>query len=309
MSPKTFVEAIRVPFFTGVIVPVILGSVLAWHSGAPFHWGYFFLTLIGIICIHAGANTINDYFDHLSRNDEVNREYVRPFSGGSRLIQNEAISPKGMLTLSITLYGIGIVVGLILAATRGLPILWIGMIGVAVGLFYVMPGINLASKGIGEFGILISFGLLCVVGSYYVQTQSFYIPGGGFAWEPFLLSLPVGLLITAVLWINEFPDFNADKQVGKTHLVVRLGKRKAARIYFGIMMATYITIVIPAIVFGNLWLLLGLLMLPVALKISLNALTNYDNTQALIPSNAGTIMTHLITGLLLSGGYIIDKLV
>ncbi len=301
MNPKIFIQAVRAPFFTGVIIPTILGSVLAWHSGYPFHWGYFFLTLFGIICIHAGANTINDYFDHLSRNDEINKDYVRPFTGGSRMIQNEIISPKGMLTLSLILYGIGIVIGLILTATRGLPILWIGMLGVAVGVLYVMPGINILAKGFGEIGIFTAFGVLCVVGSYYVQAQTL-------AWEPFFLAFPVGLLITAVLWINEFPDFEADKAVGKTHLVIRLGKMKAARVYSVIVILTYVSIVIIAAVY-NIWLLIGLLPLPIALKIIRNALVNYDNTAALVPSNAGTIQAHMLTGLLLSGGYIIDKLI
>jgi 1,4-dihydroxy-2-naphthoate octaprenyltransferase len=209
--------------------------------------------------------------------------------------------PKGILTLSLTMYGIGIVIGLFLAFTRGLPILWIGMIGVAVGMLYVAPGINLAGRGLGEMAILLAFGVLCVMGSYYVQAQTF-------AWEPLLLSLPVGLLITAVLWINEFPDFNADKAVGKNHWVVRLGKRKAAIGYTIIMIATYVLIAVYAVVY-NLWLVLALALFPNAIKISSNALKNYDNIPALVPSNAGTIMAHLLTGLLLSGGYVLDKLI
>jgi 1,4-dihydroxy-2-naphthoate octaprenyltransferase len=301
LKPKLFIEAVRAPFFTGVIVPTILGAVLAWHSGYPFHWGYFFLTLFGILCIHAGANTINDYFDHLSKNDELNKEYIRPFSGGSRLIQNQIMTPKGILTLSLMMYGIGIVIGLILTFSRGLPILWIGMLGVALGVLYVAPGINLAARGLGELGILIAFGVLCVMGSFYVQAQTF-------ALEPLLLSLPVGLLITAVLWINEFPDFNADKAVGKNHWVIRLGKRRAAVGYTVIMIVTYVLIAVYAVAY-NLWLVLALAMFPNALKISSNALKNYDNIPALIPSNAGTIMAHLFTGLLLSGGYVLDKLI
>jgi 1,4-dihydroxy-2-naphthoate octaprenyltransferase len=298
---KTFISAIRAPFFTGVIIPVILGSVLAWHSGYPIHWGYFFLTLVGIVCIHAGANTINDYFDHLSGNDAVNREFVRPFSGGSRLIQNRAIAPGQMLTISLSLYSLGCIIGLILAVTRGLPILWMGLAGVIIGFCYVMPGVNLAARGLGEIGIAVAFGFLCVNGAYYVQAQSF-------AWEPVFLSLPVALLITAVLWINEFPDFFADKAVGKNHLVVRLGRRLSAKIYSLIMFLTYVLILIFALVY-NRWLILGLLMLPLSLKISRNALINYDDAQKLIPSYAGTILAHLVTGLLLSGSYILDRVI
>lgn len=301
MKPKEFLDTVRAPFFTGVIVPVILGSVLAWSRGYPFEWGYFFLTLIGIIAIHAGANTINDYFDHKSKNDDINKEFVRPFTGGSRKIQTGAISAKGMLKLSLTLYGVGILIGLILAFTRGMPIFWIGLIGVAIGIFYVMPGINLLARGFGEMGILIAFGTLCVVGSFYVQAQTLTL-------EPFLASLPVGLLIMLVLWINEFPDFNADKAVGKTHWVIRLGKEKAAKYYFGFLLLTYAAIIALAFIY-NYWLLIALAMLPNALKIGKNAVVNYANTPALVPSNAGTIIAHMMTGLLLSCGYVIDKFI
>ena len=298
MNFKRFLDLIRAPFFTGVIIPVILGAAISWHAGYPFQWGYFFLTLVGIIAIHAGANTINDYFDHLSGNDEINEDFVRPFSGGSRAIQKNTITAKNMLVLSICCYAIGIVIGLILAFTRGAPIFWIGLIGVAIGILYVMPRVNLAGKGLGELGILIAFGTLCVVGSYYVQSQHL-------DWEPFLVSLPIGLLITAVLWINEFPDYKADEAVGKRHLVVRLGKRKAAKIYVSLMALTYIIIIVLALVY-NYWLLAGLLVLPKVVKICQNALDNYDNTEALIPTNAGTIMMHMLTGLLLVSAYILD---
>ncbi len=301
MNPKTIIEAVRAPFFTGVIIPVILGSVIAWNAGYDFNWGYFLLTLVGIICIHAGANTINDYFDHLSRNDEVNEEFVRPFSGGSRMIQKGIMSPKGMLTLSLTMYAIGCAIGIILAVTRGMPIFWIGLLGVAFGVLYVMPGINLVGRGIGEIAILIAFGVLCVMGAFYVQAQTF-------AWEPFILSLPVGLLILLVLFINEFPDYTADKAVGKDHLVVRLGKKVSSRLYVGLMILTYVIIVIAALVY-NIWVLLGLLTIPMAVKISRNALVNYDNIKELVPSNAGTIAAHMFTGLLLSGGYVIASLI
>jgi len=300
MSLKRFLDLVRAPFFTGVIIPVILGAVIAWHAGYAFSWGYFLLTLLGIVAIHAGANTINDYFDHLSRNDELNTEFVRPFSGGSRAIQNKTIEAKHMLSLSLSLYSAGIVIGIFLAVTRGMPIFWMGLAGVGIGVLYVMPVINLAGRGFGELGILVAFGVLCVLGSYVVQAQVM-------AWEPFLLSLPVGLLITAVLWINEFPDFNADEAVGKHHLVVRLGKKKAVKIYVFLMTLTYVLIAIFALIY-NLWLLLSLVMVPKVFKICRHALANYDNTEALIPANAGTIIVHMTTGLLMTAGYVLDRL-
>ena len=301
MQIKIFIAALRVPFFTAVIVPVILGSVIAWHHGATFEWGLFFLVLIGAVALQAGANTINDYFDHLSRNDELNKEFVRPFSGGSRLIQTGALSPKGMLTISMAMFLIGIGIGLYFTYLKGITIFWIGLIGVACGVLYVAPGINLARRGLGEFSIALAFGLCCVNGAYYVQAQIL-------SWEAVVASLPIALLITSVLWINEFPDFNADKAVGKTHWVVRLGKKRAAIGYAILMVFTYLLIITLALFFDKVWVLIGLLTAPVALKAVRNALVNYDDIPALVPSCAGTIMTHLLTGLLLTSGYVLQTL-
>lgn len=301
MKISTIFASFRAPFFTGVIIPVILGSIIAWNHGATFNWGIFFLALFGAIALHAGANTINDYFDHKSSNDELNKEFARPFTGGSRLIQNALLTPRGMLTISIVCYALGIATGLYLTWLRGLPVLWIGLIGVACGVFYVMPGINLARNGFGEFSIFVAFGLCTVTGAYYVQAQTLGL-------EVILASVPVALLITAILWINEFPDFNADKAVGKTHWVVRMGRQRASLGYTIIMLLTYLSVALIALLFTKYWLLIALLTAPIAWKASRNAMQNYDDVKGIVPSCAGTIVTHLFTGLLLSSGYVLQTL-
>jgi 1,4-dihydroxy-2-naphthoate octaprenyltransferase len=299
MNFKLIIASLRAPFFTGVIVPVTLGSILAWYHTGNFFWGYFILTMIGSIALHAGANTINDYFDHFSGNDPVNKEYVRPFSGGSRLIQNKTLTPKNMLTISLTCYAIAISIGLFLVATRGLPILFLGIIGVASGILYVAPWVNLAASGIGEIAIAMNFGVLSVLGSYYVQAQTF-------SWEALLASIPVALLITAILWINEFPDFNADKAVGKTHWVVRLGRKKSAVVFMIMMALVYVSILLLGILYPGRWVLLGLLSLPLSIRVVANALKHYDQIPQLVPSNAGTILAHALTGVLLCIGYLLN---
>jgi len=299
MNIKTILASLRAPFFTAVIVPVILGSVIAWHHGVDFQWGLFFMALIGALALHAGANTINDYFDHHNRNDELNVEFIRPFTGGSRLIQAGALTPKGMLTISIVAYIIGISLGLYLTYLRGFTIFWIGLIGVACGVLYVAPGINLVGRGVGELAIALAFGLCSVNGAYFVQTQTLNL-------EVIIASLPIALMITLVLYVNEFPDHDADKAVGKTHWVVRLGRKRAAIGYFVLMVMNYLTILILALVFDKMWVLLGFLTIPIALKAIRNTLINYDNVPALLPSCAGTIITHLLTGLLLTTGYVLQ---
>jgi len=197
---KTLIRVTRAPFFTATIVPTLLGAVIAWREGF-FHGGYLILTLIGIVCINAGLATSNDYFDHLSGNDEDNQE-LTPFSGGSRTIQDGILSPRQMLMCSAFFYLIGIVIGLYLAAARGWVILGLGMAGVFLAFFHNAPPVRLyyLGPGVGELAVGVGCGPLVVLGSYYVQAQNL-------SYEVLWASIPVGLLITAVLYINEFPDY------------------------------------------------------------------------------------------------------
>ncbi|HUW95236.1 MAG TPA: prenyltransferase, partial [Anaerolineae bacterium] len=140
-------------------------------------------------------------------------------------------------------------------------------------------------------------------GSYFVQT-------GQLAWEPVVASIPVGLLIAGVLYINEFQDAPADGAVGKDHLVVRLGRRKAALGYLGLIVATYAAIVLAALLrITSPFTLIALATLPVAIRAIVVARANYDEYLKLVPANAATVFVHLLTGLLLSAGYLLDKAV
>ncbi len=98
-----WVKAVRPKFFTGTLVPVLLGAVIAWHGSGDFNWLYFLLTLLGGLFIHAGLDLANDYFDHTSGVDEINTHY-NPFSGGSRMIQNGILSAKQVLWGSIVCF-------------------------------------------------------------------------------------------------------------------------------------------------------------------------------------------------------------
>lgn len=300
---KIWLQEIRAPFFTATIVPIVLGTLVAYHQIGFIHWVYFILTLIGGLFLHAGANVINDYFDHISHDDEINEEYVRPFTGGSRIIQKGLLSPKEVLVGALIFFLFGGLIGLFLTYKVGLVILFIGIAGVISGYFYTAPPLYFVSRGIGEFLIGLNFGVLMTFGAFYVQT-------GFFNWQPIIASLPVAFLITAILYINEFQDYNADKTVGKNHLVVRLGKENAAFGYLVIMLLTYISLVI-GVVTDSLppMSLIGLLTLPLAYK-SINVTLNYyhDNLR-LVPANATTILNHFVTGLLLSLSYIVDRFI
>jgi 1,4-dihydroxy-2-naphthoate octaprenyltransferase len=297
MKPRTVIRVLRAPFFTAVIVPVLLGATIAWREGA-FHVGYFLLTLIGAICVNAGMNLSNDYFDHLSGNDERNRE-LTPFSGGSRVIQEGIVSPGRVLAYSVVFYVLSVGVGLYLVFTRGWVVLALGLAGVFLALFHNAPPVRIYHlwPGAGELAAGLGCGPLTVMGAYYVQTQRL-------SYEVFWASIPVALLITAVLYINEFPDYRADKAVGKKTLVVVLGRERAVWGYIALMVATY-AVILVGVVLGVLPypVLIALITLPLAYRGIRGALRFHSDTPKLIPTNAVTIQLHLMNGLLLVLGY------
>ncbi len=298
---KIWLKAIRAPFFTATVVPVILGAVVAWHQTGLFNWGYFWLTLIGIVFIHAGTNLNNDYFDHTSGNDAGNKAPT-PFSGGSRVIQDKLVKPRKVLYAALTFFALGGLIGLYLNYIfPGNIILVLGVIGVALGFFYTADPLRIGYTGFGELTVSLGFGPLVVLGSYYVQARSL-------SWAPLWASIPVSMLIALVLYINEFPDYEADKKVNKRTLVVIWGKRKAIKGYFLLLGSTYLFIVLATFLQIFPWFtLIALVTLPLALKAVRVAKANFGEPYKLLPANAATIGLHSLVGLLLAVGYILDK--
>lgn len=298
-SLKIWIAELRAPFFTASVVPVILGGVLAWHETHAIHLFYWFLTLTGVLALHAGTNTLNDYFDYRSGNDLINQEANRPFDGGTPFLVNGMLRPEAVYRFGVGALMLGSAIGFYLAFTRGWPIVPMGLIGLGVSYFYVEPRVKLAARGVGEVLTGLCFGPLVVVGTYYVQTET--ISSGAV-----MAGIPIGLLIANVLFINQFPDREADRAVGKNHWVVRLGKQKAAKIFALLVSAVYITVVV-GIVAGILpkASLITFLTIPISVKSVLVTLRDYENSPRLRPAQALTILSHLSTGLLLSLAYYI----
>ena len=163
-----FLRATRLPFLTATFVPVLLGiAVAAWADG--FSWWLALLTVIGGACIHLGLNVANDVFDTHSGADEAN---VNPtqFSGGSRVILYGLVSMRQMALLSLAFYAVGIGIGVFLAATSGWGLLWIGVAGALISLFYTAPPLQLVHRGLGEICVGLGFGPIMALGAYFVQT-------------------------------------------------------------------------------------------------------------------------------------------
>jgi 1,4-dihydroxy-2-naphthoate octaprenyltransferase len=288
----TWLVIMRLPFLTATIVPILVGAAVANFMGYDVSWGWLGLTILGGSLLHIGTNTANDYFDHTSGTDEANYNYMVPYSGGSRSIQMGLISAKGMLTVSLVAFALSAVVGVPLIQKAGMDVLWLGLIGFVSGFFYTAPPFRFASrKGLGELLIALNFGPLMVAGSALVQT-------GKILPEALLAGIPIGLLVAAIVYVNEFPDHDGDKATGKDTLIVVFGPEKARLGYVLLVAGAFTSIVLMAL--NGTLPMLSLIALPAAyfgVK-AIKTLYEYYNDRLLLPANAGTINMHLVTGLL-----------
>lgn len=216
--------AIRPGFLAASLIPVGLGVTAALHRDYTLHLGLLLLTVLATALVHAGVNVINDYYDDLNGTDRCNTQRIFPFTGGSRLIQNGVISADAMWRYGISLLLSAIILGLGLAWYCGAGLLWIGMAGLLLGWGYSAPPLQLHSRGLGELAVALGFGSLIPLGAWLVQT-------GQWSWYPVMISVPAALLLMNILYINQFPDHQADAATGKRHWVVRLGLQRAPWIY------------------------------------------------------------------------------
>jgi 1,4-dihydroxy-2-naphthoate octaprenyltransferase len=298
---KVWFLEVRAPFFTATIVPTVFGAVFAWHEDASFDVLLFVLTLLGVLFIHAGTNVVNDYFDYRSGTDRINKNRS-PFNGGSPFVVEGALTPEQIYRAAIAFFAIGAIIGIALAFSVSLLVIPVGALGVGLGYFYTAPKIHLAARGIGEIAVGSGFGPLVVAGAYLVQT-------GELSWTPFVAGLPIGLLIGLVLFINQFPDAEADGAVGKTHWVVRMGLSRAAMWYAGLMASAFVLVVILAAAgVYPLWTLLALVPAAIAMKAINLTLKEHARFDKLLPAQAMTVQIHALVGLLLTVGLIASRM-
>jgi 1,4-dihydroxy-2-naphthoate octaprenyltransferase len=287
----------RAPFFTGSALPVGLGAAVAWYQTGCFHGGLFVLTVIAAVLLHAGANIANDYYDHLSRADDINPNYYTPFYGGSRMIQQGLMTPRATLIAALVCLGVAAAIGGVLTWLRGWPVLALGLVGGLSGFFYTAPPLKLSYRGWGELAVALDFGVLMVAGAEYVQARTITAAG-------LVASIPVALLILLVLYVNQFPDAPSDAQAGKRHLVVRLG---TARARFGVplLFAGVYASILGAVAGGLApgWCLIALLTAPLGAGASALDLRFHDRPKRLPPASAMTIAAHAVTTLLLIIGF------
>lgn len=292
-----FLRATRLPFLTATIAPIGLGIAIASYRHG-FTWWVCLLTLIGGAAVHLGINVFNDVFDTQSGADAAN---VNPtqFSGGSRVILYGLVRMRSMAALAVGCYAVGIGIGFLLCALRGWNLLWVGVAGALIGVFYTAPPLRLVHRGLGEIAVAAGFGPIMALGAYFAQAKQYDL-------EPALASLPVAILIALVLYVNEVPDRPADAAAGKRTLPVRFSKTAIVRGYEASVALAFALIVIFVAAGVTPWpTLIALLAAPLALPVRRALWDHYDSPYELMPAMGKNIQLHLATGMLLILGYVI----
>jgi 1,4-dihydroxy-2-naphthoate octaprenyltransferase len=272
-------------------VPMAVGGSLAYAQTGIFSWYWFIVGAVAIYFLEIGKNAINEYIDYLSGVDRfVTPEKRTPFSGGKKTIIDGKLTLKENLYIGSVTVLIGCLLGLYIVVFKEFSVLWFGLAGVFFALFYSLPPFQFAYRGFGELTVGFTFGPLITTGTYLVQTGSISV-------LVLLASLPLGFIIANVLWINQYPDYEADLQGGKMNGVVRMGKKRGVSVYALLFGFAYLFLLIMAIFSKSILWMLPFISLPPAIRAIRVARRHYDNIPLLMEANAKTIQVYQLTGL------------
>jgi 1,4-dihydroxy-2-naphthoate octaprenyltransferase len=253
-----------------------------------------------VASLHLGANLLNDYYD-AKGSDPINVR-LTPFSGGSRVIQDRKIAPRLILLMALFFFVVGSGAGIWLAYLDRPLVIAIGFLGLLAGWAYSAPPLQLMSRGWGEILIFFAFGPLITLGTYYVMS-------GSLSWAAFALGFPQGCFIAGVIWINQFPDYQADRDALKRNLVVRLGPALSRYVYVAIMLLAFaIVFFLIGIVGLSYLIMLSFIALPIAFKAIKVLWNEYLSHKKVIPAQALTIQTLIGHGLLVSLGLVLSRI-
>jgi len=287
---QSWILASRPKTLLASVVLVMVGSAVAFHEDKLI----LFYSVIALICsllLQIGANFTNDLYDHLKGADAKNRK------GPQRVLASGIISVKEMQKGILIVFAAAFVFGLILVYFEGPIILAIGIFSILAGYAYTAGPYPLAYRGLGDIFVFMFFGIIGTVGTYYLHTNDLSIVS-------FIASIPVGSLITNILVVNNYRDFEEDKAAGKFTLAVMLGKTFTRYQFLFLLILSF---VVPAMLFlsfdFSFLIFLPYLTLPAAFEIIL-MLYKLEGTQ-LNKTLELTAKFSALYGLLFSAGIIL----
>jgi 1,4-dihydroxy-2-naphthoate polyprenyltransferase len=255
--------AARLRTLPAAIAPVLVGTSLALGDG-EFHPLAFIAALLGAIFIQVGTNLSNDYSDARRGADTDDR------LGPVRVTAGGLVPPSQVLVATYVTFGLAVACGAYLIAVAGWELLAVGAASILAGVLYTGGPRPYGYEGLGELFVFLFFGIVAVTGSYYVQVQK--LP-----WEAFVCAVPVGLLASAILVVNNVRDLETDRRAGKRTLAVRLGRERTRALYVLLLALAFAIAPVPWWS-GSMtaWLLLPWVSAPLALRLAQVVRTRID---------------------------------
>ncbi len=245
------------------VAPVLVGTALAQTRGS-IDLIAFAAAMLGALFIQVGTNLSNDYSDARRGADTEDR------LGPVRVTAGGLVPPRQVLVATYLSFAAAVLCGIYLIAVAGPVLLLIGAASILAGILYTGGPRPYGYEGLGEVFVFLFFGVVAVTGSYYVQRQD--LP-----WEALVLAVPVGLLASAILVVNNVRDLDTDRRAGKRTLAVRLGRERTRTLYAAMLLAAYLTVGLPWVLDSlTAWLLLPWLTAPLAARLQRTVRTHAD---------------------------------
>lgn len=291
---KIWVQQIRAPFLALSVVLVLIGIAAARYDGYV-HWGHSLLLMAGVIMAHVSVNLFNELSDHHTKIDFHTMR--TPFSGGSGMLQAGKTSPTAVKMMAYSTLAIAGAVGAYFCFVSGWWVLLFMIVGGSAVRFYTS---HLARWLAGELVAGLTLGSLVVIGVYYALSGSFTLET---AW----VAIPPGILTSLLLFLNEFPDAEADEAGGRRHLVIQWGKRRSAVMYVAGLVLVYLIILLGPVVVGvPLLSMMALLTIPLSVKAGMVVLKYNENSSHLLPALGMNVGIVILTDALLALGYFLS---
>jgi 1,4-dihydroxy-2-naphthoate octaprenyltransferase len=287
---RLWLLAARPRTLPAAIAPVLVGTALAGSEGT-FRALPFVAALVGSVFIQIGTNLSNDYSDARRGADTDDR------LGPVRVTAGGLMPPRRVLIGTYVAFGVAVGAGLYLAAVAGWELLVVGAASILAGILYTGGPRPYGYEGLGELFVFLFFGFVAVVGSYFVQTEEL-------RWEAFALAVPVGLLASAILGVNNIRDVDTDRRAGKRTLAVKLGRDRARGLYTAMLVISFVVppLLVPAL---SAWVLLSLAAVPLVPPLVRTVSTRTDGP-SLNSALAGTGRLLAVYSLLLAGGVLLS---
>jgi 1,4-dihydroxy-2-naphthoate polyprenyltransferase len=289
-AARIWLMAARPRTLPAAVAPVLVGTALA-ATEDTFHPLVFAAAMIGALFIQVGTNLSNDYSDARRGADAEDR------LGPVRVTAGGLVPPRQVLIATYVAFGVAVLAGVYLIAVAGWELLAIGVASILAGVLYTGGPRPYGYEGLGEVFVFLFFGVVAVAGSYFAQVERL-------EWEAFALAVPVGLLASAILVVNNVRDLETDRRAGKRTLAVRLGRPRTRGLYAAMVYVAFLSVPAPWLAGADSivpWVMLSWLALPLAVPV-VRIVRNRTDGPSLNGALARTGQLQLAFCVLLSAG-------